>query len=278
MNAESGQLPYNTKNRLIDQSDVLSLLEYGNICIINNINIYRRAFVHKSYCTRKNENYLDGNLKCPDECMPLQEESNERLEFLGDSILNLIVASYLFERYPGVNEGFLTTMRTKLVNGKMLAFLSGQINLGNFVIMSQQIEGNDGRKNKNILEDTFEAFIAAIYLDFDQESIHHNSSGFDTAKKWVVSIIEEHVDFTELMKVNINYKDKLIKTCQHQYQFIPKFFEIDVTERNCEREHTICVRNNVNEIIGVGKGSSKKLAEIEASKKALTYYGFDTPA
>jgi len=170
MNAESGQLPYNTKNRLIDQSDVLSLLEYGNICIINNINIYRRAFVHKSYCTRKNENYLDGNLKCPDECMPLQEESNERLEFLGDSILNLIVASYLFERYPGVNEGFLTTMRTKLVNGKMLAFLSGQINLGNFVIMSQQIEGNDGRKNKNILEDTFEAFIAAIYLDFDQDS------------------------------------------------------------------------------------------------------------
>jgi dsRNA-specific ribonuclease len=152
MNAESGQLPYNTKNRLIDQSDVLSLLEYGNICIINNINIYRRAFVHKSYCTRKNENYLDGNLKCPDECMPLQEESNERLEFLGDSILNLIVASYLFERYPGVNEGFLTTMRTKLVNGKMLAFLSGQINLGNFVIMSQQIEGNDGRKNKNILK------------------------------------------------------------------------------------------------------------------------------
>jgi len=65
---------------------------------VNNINIYRRAFVHKSYCRRKNENFLNGNVNCPPDCLPLQEESNERLEFLGDAILNMVVGLYVFER------------------------------------------------------------------------------------------------------------------------------------------------------------------------------------
>lgn len=266
-------LPYNSDNILISENDVLSLLSIGDIDKLNNINIYRRAFVHKSYCTRKNENYIVGNVNCPKNCMPLQEDSNERLEFLGDSILNLIVASYLFERYPHVNEGFLTTMRTKLVNGVMLANLSEQLGLGKYIILSHQIENNNGRKNKNILEDTFEAFIGAIFLDFKDE--HNLQSGFDIAKQWVIAVIEEYVDFMELMKTNINYKDKLVKLCQHQYQYVPKYYEININEVNGVKEHTVCIRNNHNEIIGIGKGLTKKLADIDASKKALLYYGIE---
>tara|TARA_Y100000389_G_scaffold108925_1_gene106013 strand:- start:8847 stop:9674 length:828 start_codon:yes stop_codon:yes gene_type:complete len=266
-------LPYNKDNVLIDEKDIQPILSIGDIKELNNINIYRRAFVHKSYCTRKNENYIVGNVKCPADCMPLQEDSNERLEFLGDSILNLIVASYLFERYPQVNEGFLTTMRTKLVNGNMLASLSDKLGLGKFIIMSHQIENNNGRKNKNILEDTFEAFIGAIFLDFkDENNIH---SGFDVAKQWVIAVIEEYVDFMELMKININYKDKLVKLCQHQYQFVPKYYELNVNEIQGIKEHTVCIRNNHNEIIAVGKGATKKLADIDASKKGLVYYGVE---
>jgi len=271
--ADVSSLPYNKDNVLIDDQEVLSLLSIGHINEFNNINIYRRAFVHKSYCTRKNENYIVGNVKCPTECMPLQEDSNERLEFLGDSILNLVVASYLFERYQQVNEGFLTTMRTKLVNGIMLAHLSEQLGLGKHIIMSHQIENNNGRKNKNILEDTFEAFIGAIFLDFND--ITAGRSGFDVAKQWVIAVIEEHVDFMELMKTNINYKDKLVKLCQHQYQYIPKFYELNVNETNGIKEHTVCIRDNHNEIISIGKGPTKKLADIDASKNGLTYYGVD---
>jgi ribonuclease-3 len=262
-------VPYNERNFVISQKEVVDLIGFDEIVDVHNINFYRRAFVHKSYCTRKNENFIEGNVNCPPNVLPLQEESNERIEFLGDAILNLAVANYLFERYPDVNEGFLTTMRTKLVNGNMLAFLSTELNLGKYLIISQQIEQNNGRDNKNILEDVFEAFIGAIFLDFEQS---HNK-GFQFASRWIVNKIEEHVDFTELMKTSVNYKDKLVKLCQHQYQFIPKFYEIDIKETRGTKEHTVCVKNNMSEILGVGKGINKKLAEIEASKKALKYYG-----
>ena len=269
MSNMSQTVPYNELNFVISEKEVIDLIGFHEIKSVHNINLYRRAFVHKSYCTRKNENFIEGNVNCPSDVIPLQEDSNERIEFLGDSILNLAVANYLFERYPDVNEGFLTTMRTKLVNGNMLAFLSKELNLGKYLIISQQIEQNNGRMNKNILEDVFEAFIGAIFLDFEKS---HND-GFKFASRWIVSQIEEHVDFTDLMKTSINYKDKLVKLCQHQYQYIPKFFEIDIKEVGGVKEHTVCVKNNTNEILGVGKGNSKKLAEIEAAKKALMYYG-----
>ena len=155
----------------------------------------------------------------------------------------------------------------------MLASLSEQLGLGKYIILSHQIENNNGRKNKNILEDTFEAFIGAIFLDFKDEN--NMQSGFDIAKQWVIAVIEEYVDFMELMKTNINYKDKLVKLCQHQYQYIPKYYEINIDEVNGVKEHTVCIRNNHNEIIGIGKGTTKKQADIDASKKALSYYGIE---
>ena len=260
------ELPYNKFNKLIQKDDIVKFLSiYDDI---NNINIYRRAFVHKSYCTRKNENFLNGNVNCPSNCLPLQEESNERLEFLGDAILNMVVGLYLFERYPTVNEGFLTTTRTKLVNGEMLAFLSKQIGLNEFVLLSTQIESNQGRLNKNILEDTFEAFIGAICLDWEEK----NKTGFVHCQDWIINVLEEHVDFTDLMTQQKNVKDKLVKHCQHNFQFIPKFYEIDVSEINGQKVHTVYVKNNMDNIIGIGKGQNKKYAEIDASKKALQYY------
>ena len=160
--------PYNSSNILIEENELnLIIKDYK----INNINTFRRAFVHKSYCTKKNENFINGNLNCPENCLPLQEDSNERLEFLGDSILNIITAKYLFERYPNVNEGFLTTMRTKLVNGTMLANLSKIIGLDKYILLSIQIENNNGRNNKNILEDTFEALIGELFVNYDSYKI-----------------------------------------------------------------------------------------------------------
>lgn len=265
-NSNCAILPYNEANTLIDEKSLSKLLV--GVPVIHNINIYRRAFVHRSYCTRKNENFLEGNVRCPQDCLPLQEESNERLEFLGDAILNLVIGHYLFERFPYVNEGFLTTTRVKLVNGKMLAFLADQINLNKFMIVSLQIEQKEGRKSKNLLEDTFEALIGAIFLDNETK----DNSGYMKAREWVINIIEEHVDFTDLMTGNTNYKDKLVKFCQHNYQFVPKFEEISNTFDGQKKEYTICVKNNHGVIIGIGKSNIKKTAEQEASKKALSYY------
>lgn len=254
------ETPYNPLNTLISQDDICKILStYGVKEKPNNIGLYRCATVHKSYCTRKNENFVDGNVSCPKNCLPLQEESNERLEFLGDSVLGMIVAGYLFERYPDQNEGFLTKVRTKLVNGKTLAKLCKMIGLEKFILISRQIEENNGRNIANILEDAFEAFLAAVYLDF----------GFNVVRDWLVDFLESNIDFSELIRQNTNYKDQLLKYFQQTQGYLPKFFEIDVECVNNHKIFKVCLKDCNENVISVGTGNSKKEAENDASKTAL---------
>lgn len=265
-------LPYNPANILFNDEDLVKILtRFGIQEPHKDINVYRRAFVNRSYCTRKNENYVNGNTKCPADCLPLQEESNERLEYFGDSILNHVIAKYLFDRYPQQNEGFLTIMRTKLVNGNKLAELSKEIGLEKFMIISNQIEENNGRENRNILEDTLEAFIGAIYIDFDEGD---DVKGSIISRRWIVGLIEETVDFVDLIKGNINYKDKLVKYCQHACQYVPQFEEVSSGDRKKPNEMCkMMVKSNTGRVIAVGTDRTRKGAEIAASKKALEYFG-----
>lgn len=254
------QLPFNEDNKILLDTDLTSLLAtYGISEPFRNIDIYRCAMVHKSYCTRKNENFVEGNVECPSSCIPLQEESNERLEFLGDSVLSIAIASYLFERYPDENEGFLTRMRTKLVNGKMLAKLAKIVGLHKYILISKQIEDNDGRNISNILEDAFEAFLAAIYLDFS----------FEHAKTWVIDVIESNLDFSELIRQNHNYKDQLLKYFQQNHGYMPRFFEMDVETVNNHKTFKVCLKDCNDNVISIGFGSNKKEAENDAAKVAL---------
>jgi ribonuclease-3 len=274
------ELPYNPRNRLIQPADVEAILSaYGVKLKIGNIDIYRKACVHRSYCTRKNENVVNGNGNCPADCIPLQEEPNERLEFLGDSILNFVCARYLFERYPGENEGFLTKMRTKLVNGVMLASLCKAVGLYPFILISQQIEANEGRFSKNILEDTFECFLAAVYLDFNERKIKSKTMAYDSmsglgmqvVECWIRGVFETCLDWSELVRSNQNFKDMLIKFCQHTYQMTPRFAEVGGGSK--KHAFTVSVHNDKNVVLGVGTGETKKAAEHAASFKALVYYG-----
>lgn len=262
-------LPYNEKNQLITAEQLQGILsKYGVTSEFHNIDIYRKAFVHKSYCTRKNENFLSGNVNCPEGCLPLQEESNERLEFLGDSILGKVVTVYLFERYPDENEGFLTKMRTKLVNGRMLAHLSAKVGLKPYIILSKQIEEGDGRQSVNILEDAFEAFIASVFMDFETAE----GKGDEMARAWILNVIESTLDFAELIRQNNNYKDTFLKYFQQNYNYMPKFYELKVEIINGQKVYTFCIKDDQDNIISVGKGTTKKEAENDASKNALNEY------
>lgn len=278
------ETPFNSNNSLLQIKTIKSILvNHGIYNDPQDISIYRKALLHKSYCTRKNENFLSGNLACPGNCLPLQEESNERLEFLGDAVLNLVVADYLFERYVDVNEGFLTIMRTRLVNGKMLALLARKLELGKHIVISKQIESNNGRDNVKILEDSFEALLGAIYIDFNEYEVNTTEKlsflntlgiGFQIVKLFIINVIETYVDFSDLVNQRVNPKDKLIKNCQHNFQWIPKILEMDITERDNNKIHTICIKNPNDEIISTGKGKNRKSAEINASVKALDYFGW----
>ena len=261
---EIEDLPYNQSNVLISKETVTFLLtRYGIDTPINDYGLFCNAFVHKSYWTRKNENFVNGNVLCPLSCLPLQEESNERLEFLGDAVLNLATARYLFERYPEENEGFLTKMRSKLVNGTMLADLAMKLEFNKNVLISKQIEDGNGRTNKRILEDCFEAFLGAILLNF----------GFDETYEWIINMFEDIVDFADLLATNTNYKDQILKYFQYTFNYVPKFLEMNSDNSNGSKIYRVCLQNKEGETIAIGIGPNKKVAENDCAFKALHYYG-----
>lgn len=281
--AEDGELPFNPLNRLLDEAGLRALFDQNGLEAVafRNINLYRNAFVHRSYCTMKNDNFESGNERCPGDCLPLQDMSYERMEFLGDAVLGMVVARYLYDRYPDQNEGFLSKMRTKLVNGKMLGHLAGLIGLNKYVIISKQVEDIQGRDNYKILEDVFEALIAAICMDFqDMEGGGGGGAfapltgpGYHIAEAWIIAILENNLDFAELVSSKTNYKDALARLMQNNYQDAPRFFETSVDIQGGQKVFRYCVKDRAGVTLGTGRGPSKKDAENLAAEAALKYYG-----
>jgi dsRNA-specific ribonuclease len=182
----------NEKNKKITKKYIEGMLKkYGINLKVNNLKYFQRAMVHTSYQIRDLTQNLKTNkngknrtsefdpIKNPDDAIPLQDESYERLEFLGDSVLHLILAHYLWHRYANTEaEGFMTRLRTKIENGETLADLCKAINLNQYIFLSRFIEKNGGRENNfHILEDAFEAFMAALYLE----------AGFNVCKDFFIT-------------------------------------------------------------------------------------------
>jgi ribonuclease-3 len=262
-------MPYNNKNYLLKNEDLINIFKNHGLenIKINNINLFRTAFVHQSYCTMKNLDFKNSNSKCPEDCLPLQDMSYERLEFLGDSILEMIVTSYLFERYPDQNEGFLSKLRTKIVNGKMLGFLANKLELNKYAIISKQVEESNGRNNYKIMEDIFEALLGSLFID--------NDNNYDIVYNFVIYILENYLDFSDLITTKNNYKDILIYYMQHHLQDVPKFLEIDITTKDSSKIFTYCIKNKNNTVIAKSTGNSKKEAENNTALEALKHYNVD---
>ena len=212
-----------------------------------NLDYYRRALVHKS---------IQRNVrKSQDKVLDYLTMSNERLEFLGDSVLGLIVSNYLFDKYPNKDEGFMTRTKTKLVCGKNCAKLAKVLDLGSYILMSKNVQKTS---NAKLLEDAFEAFIGAIYKDL----------GFKFAQAFVYRLIEENLDLNDMLEDN-NYKDILLRYCQSEGHPLPEYITTKEEGPPHERLFTVSVRvGNSDWGIG-GPGTSKKDAEQLAAKTAI---------
>lgn len=275
---------YNASNIYINNNIINNILSSNNINVqINNINTWQKAFVHKSYSKntkRKKEDkyiYDDINNELPDDIIPLQNESNETLEWLGDSIIQSVIGVYLFKRFPLENEGFLTKMRSKLVKTETLSKLSSYLGFKKYIIMSQHIEINcNGRNNSRILEDTFEAFIGAMFLDLGNKN---NSLGYEICSKFIINIIEKTIDITNLILNDDNYKDQLMRYCQKMFNgYFPIYKQetiklIENDNGTVIKKFKMNVYDYNNLIIGTGTAKSKKEAEQKAAKNALNKYG-----
>ncbi len=185
--------------------------------------------------------------------------SNERLEFLGDAVLDLVIAEYVYKLYPDFNEGALTKLRSQLVNAKMLAHYAKQFNLGKVLIVSESAEQNGVRESETALADAFEALIGAVYLD----------SGYEKARAFLENTMLQRTNFAALIDSDQNFKSALLEYAQGERLALPYYFVISEEGPPHKKIFTVGVRLG-DEVLGEGTGKSKKTAEQLAAKEAYT--------
>lgn len=187
----------------------------------------------------------------------LDLRDNERFEFLGDAVLNLVVGHILMRRYPDLKEGDLSRMRANLVNESQLARIARSIDLGTFIRLGKGEIQTNGREKNSILADTFEALIAAIYLD----------GGFDAAFSIIDSNFSPLLQGKSPKAAHHDYKSKLQEIVQEKQAAMPKYRVI--REEGPDHEKTFWIELKVFDIETKGSGKSKKVGEQDAARKAL---------
>ena len=232
--------PYNEKNKEITLSEVQTILNnYGVVGTVNNIELYKRAFVHCSYTKRPAlENQAENItiVERPYDCIPLKSKSNERLEFLGDGVLECYTKYYLYRRFPKEDEGFMTEKKIALVKNEHIGKLARDMGLHKWYLISKHAEEKNIRTNTKKLGCLFEAFLGALFLDFNKiqikdedkwfESVFITGPGFQMAQLFLESIFEKHVDWTELISNDDNYKNQLQVLLQNEFKKTPDYMII----------------------------------------------------
>ena len=233
--------PYNSLNIEISENDITSILtKYGVNYKINNFKLYKRAFIHKSYVRRPDLENINNNITIldkPDDCLPLHSKSNERLEFVGDGVLECITKYYLYKRFPKENEGFMTEKKIALVKNESIGKIAYDMGLHKWLIMSKHTESKQTRTNLKKLGCLFESFIGALFLDFNKVNIHDEHGwfdnlfstgpGFQMVQIFVENIFEKHVDWIGLVKNDDNYKNILQVKIQKEFKTTPHYMEIN---------------------------------------------------
>jgi len=265
--------PWNPKNREITPSDVIPILKrYGWKGRIQKFDLFSQACCHKSYVDRpelwkEQEEHGDEMTMAPrpDDCLPLRRCDNEELEYLGDRVLGLITASYVSKRYPGQGEGFLTRILSRIVNNKQLGILAKDVGMSRWIILSRHMEDVcDGRNNLRIMGSMFEAWFGALYLQEEEAG-----RGLQQCHDLLVRILEEHIDFVQIIIEDTNYKDQLLRKFQTLYHIPPRYKEIEVVGPPHDRMFTMGVLDPMDRVVAVSTARNKKVAEQEASRLAL---------
>ena len=184
--------------------------------------------------------------------------NNERLEFLGDAVLDLIVGEYLYHKFPDISEGDLSKLRASLVNEKGFEQLARLLNLGDYIYLSMAEENNNGREKPSILSNAFEALIGAIYLE----------SGLKKATEISLKLLERAYPKIDLKTIFKDYKTTLQEITQAHEGVTPQYIVIGSSGPDHKKELEIMVKINDIEI-AKAKGKSKKTAQQEAAKLAI---------
>lgn len=214
--------------------------------IFKNKSLLSLALTHTSYANEAKRN----------------KNHNERLEFLGDSVLSIIVSEYLYTNFADMPEGELSKTRAALVCEKSLAGFARELNLGDYILLGRGEAANGGGDRDSILSDAFEAIIAAMYLD----------GGIEPAKKFVLEFVSKNVDKNNVSSPFVDYKTELQEIIQQNKEEKVEYVLVGESGPAHDKSFEVEVHLNSN-IIGRGKGKSKKHAEQLAAKEALELMG-----
>ncbi len=214
-----------------------------------DLDLIKKAFIHKSYVNE----HRDEELK-----------HNERLEFLGDAVLELASTEHLFIHYPEQDEGKMTAFRSALVKGKHLAEVAKELDLGAYLYLSHGEEKSGGRNKNCILANVLEALIGAIYLDHD----------YSAAEKFIKKFILKKLDEIIEKGLHIDAKSKFQEVAQEKEETTPHYDLIDANGPDHNKIFTMGAYIG-DELIAKGKGTSKQKAEDEAAKNALKKKGWE---
>lgn len=210
---------------------------------IKDKDLLSTAFVHRSYI---NEHRGQG------------VENNERLEFLGDAVLELAATRHLFEKYPSTQEGEMTTFRSALVKGDHLAEIARKLELGKYLLLSKGETKANGNDKNYILANTMEALIGAIYLDKD----------FETAEKIIKKFVLDELDEIVAQGLHVDAKSRFQENCQELIGITPHYEILE--EEGPDHDKCFTMGAYIGEkLIAKGKGPSKQKAEDKAAKNAL---------
>ena len=216
-----------------------------------NLDIYRQSLLHKSVLRLIKS--LPSEYQVPKYMM----ESNERLEYLGDSVISMVTADYLYHKYPKEEEGFLTRVRSKLVDTNALSKFALKIGLNKYILMSKHLQSLDKRNKEKMLENAYEAWIGAIYLDL----------GIDYARKFIHDQYEKHVEWDKVVE-DTNYKDQILRYCQSNNMELPVYNVIGQEGPPHNRIFTIQLQIS-DKVYSQGKGPQKKIGEQIAAQNTL---------
>jgi len=274
----------NEKNKYITEKFINNIFEnVGFKHKVINLEIFQMAMIHSSYLKKniydvRNSKLLKDvepiDIKLKKKCIPLQDKSYERLEFLGDSIIRHAFGKYLYLRYKDENEGFLTINRSNMENEFSLSKLSRKLGLQDYAIIARNIENSNGRiTHINLTEDIFEAFIGALNLEVDENK----------TVEFLWLLVESEFDFAEIVRTINDYigtlKQFFRKNTKYDVSFVDTEIENDTVDINHSQSDngltidkkfkSIIQDNKTGELLGIGYGRRKKMSQKRAAKNAL---------
>lgn len=230
------------------EQDIQKLMKTINYKFKNE-KLLINALTHRSYANE----HLHLNLK-----------DNERLEFLGDSVLDLMSTDYIVNKFKNLQEGEMSKIKSRLISENAFSTIATEINLGEYLYLSNGENSSGGRKRKSILGDAFEALVGAIYLDSD----------YYTTKNVILSYLKKTMEHLNSIEGILDYKTELQEYIQGIYKVTPEYRIIDATGPDHDKLFTVEVLIN-NKVIGKGVAKNKKEAEKHAAREALINMGIE---